>query len=102
MTLMKCPACGHDVSEQATSCPNCGQPLHVSQAPIITKPTEDSVQTIQLTKKKWKKLRLWGLAFLVIGIIFMFNHLWPIGVLLWIIAFIVGITANVGAWWSTG
>jgi hypothetical protein len=27
MPLIKCPACGKDVSTQATSCPNCGHPL---------------------------------------------------------------------------
>lgn len=26
MALIKCPDCGHDVSEQATSCPTCGRP----------------------------------------------------------------------------
>jgi hypothetical protein len=27
MTLAKCPACNHDVSREAKTCPNCGQPL---------------------------------------------------------------------------
>jgi len=27
MPLIKCPACGKDVSTQATSCPNCGHPV---------------------------------------------------------------------------
>ena len=25
--LLKCPTCGHDISENAKSCPNCGEPL---------------------------------------------------------------------------
>lgn len=28
MSLTQCPACSRDVSTQAPSCPNCGQPLH--------------------------------------------------------------------------
>jgi hypothetical protein len=32
MPLIKCPACGKDVSTQATSCPNCGHPLAKSGA----------------------------------------------------------------------
>ena len=28
MALIKCPECGHDVSDKATSCPGCGHPLH--------------------------------------------------------------------------
>ena len=27
MPLIKCPACQHDISDQAQSCPNCGHPL---------------------------------------------------------------------------
>ncbi len=25
--LIKCPACGREISSQAISCPNCGQPI---------------------------------------------------------------------------
>jgi hypothetical protein len=32
MPLIKCPACGKDVSTQATSCPNCGHPVAKSGA----------------------------------------------------------------------
>jgi len=27
MALIKCPACGHEISDEAVSCPNCGHPL---------------------------------------------------------------------------
>lgn len=30
MSLIKCPECGTDVSEQATTCPKCGHPLSSS------------------------------------------------------------------------
>ena len=39
MPLMKCPACGREVSTQAASCPNCGHPLAKSGA---TKPQSKS------------------------------------------------------------
>lgn len=26
MALIKCPECGHEISDQALSCPNCGAP----------------------------------------------------------------------------
>jgi len=32
-TLVKCPACGRDVSDAATSCPHCGQPLRQQMTP---------------------------------------------------------------------
>lgn len=33
MALIKCPECGKEISDQATSCPNCGIPInaHVRQ-----------------------------------------------------------------------
>ena len=27
MALIKCPECGQEISDQATSCPNCGCPM---------------------------------------------------------------------------
>lgn len=30
MALMKCPECGHDVSDKADKCPNCGCPVSVN------------------------------------------------------------------------
>ena len=30
MALIKCPSCGRDVSSNATSCPNCGEPIDTS------------------------------------------------------------------------
>lgn len=35
MALLKCPECGHDVSDKALSCPNCGYPMNM---PSSTKP----------------------------------------------------------------
>lgn len=93
MALLKCNACGHEVSDQAVSCPNCGQPLSKK---------EDDVQTIQLTKKKWKKVKIFSALFFVAGIFLMSPETWVIGLLLWFVAFVLGLIATFGAWWSTG
>ena len=29
MSLIKCPECGKEISDKATSCPNCGCPVSV-------------------------------------------------------------------------
>lgn len=93
MALLKCNACGHEVSDQATFCPNCGQPF---------KDIEESVQTIQLTKKKWKKLHIFAVLFFFAGLFFLNGETWGLSVFLWILSFITGIIARFGAWWSTG
>lgn len=33
MEMVKCPACQHDVSDEAMSCPGCGQPLKAPPTP---------------------------------------------------------------------
>lgn len=38
MALLKCPDCGHDVSDKAQSCPNCG-------CPVITSPASENTGT---------------------------------------------------------
>jgi len=47
MALVNCPECGHEVSNEAVACPNCGRPLAV-QTPVIRRkvvvaenPTDD-------------------------------------------------------------
>lgn len=43
MALIKCPECGHDVSDQAAACPNCGYP--VSKITMQHKSEYDSIWT---------------------------------------------------------
>ena len=35
MALIKCPECGHEVSDKASSCPNCGYPLRSAENPVL-------------------------------------------------------------------
>lgn len=32
MALIQCPVCGKDISENATACPKCGEPMKKEQA----------------------------------------------------------------------
>lgn len=38
MALIKCPECGKEISDKATSCPNCGFPLLIPQQPVQPQP----------------------------------------------------------------
>lgn len=43
MAIIKCPECGKEISDKATSCPNCGFPLIKGQ-PEKEKPKEYTVE----------------------------------------------------------
>lgn len=45
MALMKCPECGHDVSDKAESCPNCGYKIVKTQGQSEQASSENWVQT---------------------------------------------------------
>lgn len=70
MALITCPECGHEVSEHATSCPQCGYPLIVE----ISLDTTDNAKKTSLTKPAGCFLQaistfifVMGLALLVSG-----------------------------------
>lgn len=46
MALLKCPDCGHNVSDQAEMCPGCGYPVNKIKAAISNKKTEDLPQRV--------------------------------------------------------
>lgn len=94
MALIKCPACQNEVSDQAISCPKCGQPLKV-----------DPVQTVQLTNKKWKKYSLVAVALLFIGICMAFSGspgYAGLGSLLIAVSLVLVVISRIGAWWTNG
>ncbi len=47
MALIKCPECGTEVSDKAKTCPKCAYP-------IADDNTEQEVQTVEMTGKKYK------------------------------------------------
>jgi len=100
MALITCPACHKEVSDQAFSCPHCGQPLRSA---------EENVQTIQHTQKRWKKQSLIGLAIWLFGVYLFISAFWSgeawraaLGFFIGFIGFMMMLFAKVGAWWSNG
>lgn len=61
MSLINCPECGTEVSDQAEKCPKCAYP-------ITNNPTNlDVPQLIELTNKKYKIQKIYIILLLVIG-----------------------------------
>lgn len=44
MALIKCPECGKQVSDKASSCPNCGCPI--SGSSVASKPTTAQIRVV--------------------------------------------------------
>lgn len=58
MALVACPECGHQVSSAANSCPHCGHPLAGA-----------GTANVELTGKRWTKLKLSGCLLLLVGFV---------------------------------
>lgn len=35
MAMIKCPECGHEISDKADKCPNCGNPIKKSKSVAV-------------------------------------------------------------------
>ena len=42
MAMIKCKECGHDVSDKASVCPNCGCPIEKGTNHVSNKPVKNS------------------------------------------------------------
>ncbi len=104
MALIKCTECGKDISDKAIACPNCGNPLATVQK-------DESLVTIQATKKKWKFVKLLSWIVFIFGLIMLFSNSVSgtfndpklgVGLTLAFFGFIGIIVGKFGAWWSNG
>lgn len=100
MELIKCPACGHEISMRAISCPNCGEPI---------KSNEEVVYTIQQTQKRWKLVKVIGGVVTIICLLSFLGGLaegnsiqMGVSFSIGFISFIVLLIGKIGAWWTTG
>jgi hypothetical protein len=91
MALTKCSECGKDVSENATACPFCGNPIKT-----------DTIQNISLTKKKWKIYKIVTLFLILTSFLSFYQKMGGLGSVLLVIGVLVGIYASIGAWWTNG
>ncbi|MBO5628258.1 MAG: zinc ribbon domain-containing protein, partial [Aeriscardovia sp.] len=64
MALIKCKECGHEVSDKASACPNCGCPI---QAADNTSVKGMEVKPLYVKEGNGKKWALLALLFLIIG-----------------------------------
>lgn len=102
MAIIKCPECGAEVSDKAEKCPKCAYP-------IIVVNSEEKIQTVQLTRKKYKLLQLSSCLVLFISwFIIAFSLLSKsvagviFGFLLLFFSFIWALIVVIKVWWHHG
>jgi uncharacterized membrane protein YvbJ len=95
MALIKCSECQSDVSENAQTCPHCGNPLK-------NPPQKVEIVEVERTSKKWKKKSLWGLAFIIVGLLLLRGEWQGVGIILIVIGFVKLIISSIGSWWTNG
>jgi len=102
MSLIKCSECGKEVSSQAVSCPSCGNPIAAKKPTEASEPIEPAKPVeIELTGKKWKKRIAFAIVLLFVGWAVCLKSIgW--GLFLMFVAFVIGMSARIGAWWTNG
>ena len=78
MALIKCSECGHEVSDKASVCPNCGAPVGLAQpSNQQLNNTYSNIDTEGSSSKKWLYLVVGILAVSLLGLaawLFIFNE----------------------------
>ena len=104
MSLIKCPDCEKQISDSATSCPNCGRP---------NKQQKNETQTIELTNKSLKMQSALAMLVIFIGFIAIAIGITGegkapdqfaknIGIILTIVGFIWLFVVKAQTWWKHG
>lgn len=91
MGLVKCPDCGHEVSDLAPACPKCARPMRDADKPV----------TIEQTSKRYKLEQAIGVCSAVGGL-FLVGYAPAFGALLALFGVATFIFATLGAWWNNG
>jgi zinc-ribbon domain len=96
MAIIKCPECGSQVSDKATACPSCAHPV-------------GAVTLIEQTAKRWKAVQMYGVAGMLLGLLFVFA---AIGSESFAVSMLAGLVTAAGiaiysvgriaAWWHHG
>jgi len=94
MTLVKCSECAKEISDKATTCPNCGNPLRTE--------FKTDTQTIQVTDKRWKMAKVVAVLLFIGGISYFKIGDAEFGWMMVTIAIVLFVASSVGAWWTNG
>lgn len=98
MAIINCPECDTKISDKAEKCPKCAYPISCTQ-------TQEKIQTIELTSKKYKKEMIFAVIATIIGIIIMVSTAsegsdWAsFGGLLMFVGIVCLFVVKIKVWW---
>jgi len=84
MALIKCSECGKDVSDKASSCPNCGAPILENAKAVVDEPRREPLGPV--IKENGK-----AIMFISIGVIMVIVGLMTIVMIIGIIPLLLGV-----------
>jgi hypothetical protein len=67
MALVKCSECKNEISDQAVSCPKCGNPVREVGVKLETNPEKPLDVNVEFTSKKWKRVKMGGWITIALG-----------------------------------
>lgn len=105
MAMINCTECGRAVSDKATACPGCGNPIAAAVAApaplsVATKPG-DAVTT-EATGKTHKVVQIVGAAIMCVSMVSCVSGAENLGMAGFILGAAVYFTGQATAWWSHG
>lgn len=102
MALVSCSECHKEVSDRASACPHCGNPMNAPVAtPTAIETRPGDAVTIEATAKTYKILEAVGAGIFLLGLVSCtyVRELSAGPVLLIFTGSAIYIAASIGAWW---
>ena len=93
MALINCTECNFEVSDKASACPRCGNPLMLNDK-------NDTTTLIEQTSKKLKLQRIYGAAAFISGILLAIGVITILGIVVGVSGLIWMAVIDALVWWK--
>ncbi|MCF7943853.1 MAG: zinc ribbon domain-containing protein [Spirochaetia bacterium] len=101
--LIECSECGHQISDKATTCPNCGAPVsdgkYDKQQKVFVEETSKDIKIVNIIGAIIATI---GMLIIIISLVSLdFYTVW-FGFAVLFFGIIVGVVSGVKKWWHHG
>jgi len=107
MALVACQECNREVSDRASACPHCGNPMAARAQPATTGPlavetAPGKAVTTEATGKTYKAMQFGGVVMILIGVVACSAQSPGASASLWLVGVCLYVGGRVGGWWNHG